>query len=274
MNNLINEAVELIRQADCFLIGAGAGLGVDSGQPDYRGTKGFWNHYPMLEQLGYDYKRISDCNLFIENPKLAWGFYGHCLSLYRSTIPHSGYNILQQLIDSKKDKSFVYTSNVDGHFRKAGFNDNALYECHGNIHLLQCSTNCNNTVWSADDFQPDVDPETFLLRNEPPTCPYCHKPARPNILFFYDGYWCGKVPNAQHQAYWQWDTRTAGLNVLAIELGAGDEVPFVQMQCGKAPKRIRINPSDMPVDENTLHLKMGAKQAMEEIGAQLRLPTT
>jgi len=35
----------LIAQADAIIIAAGAGMGVDSGLPDFRGNTGFWNAY-------------------------------------------------------------------------------------------------------------------------------------------------------------------------------------------------------------------------------------
>jgi NAD-dependent SIR2 family protein deacetylase len=38
----IARAAELLRGADALLIGAGAGIGVDSGLPDFRGDHGFW----------------------------------------------------------------------------------------------------------------------------------------------------------------------------------------------------------------------------------------
>ena len=44
-------AAEWIRTADALLIAAGAGLGVDSGLPDFRGTEGFWNAYPPFRHL-------------------------------------------------------------------------------------------------------------------------------------------------------------------------------------------------------------------------------
>jgi NAD-dependent SIR2 family protein deacetylase len=42
---LLREAVEL---ADGLLITAGAGMGVDSGLPDFRCENGFWRAYPSL----------------------------------------------------------------------------------------------------------------------------------------------------------------------------------------------------------------------------------
>ena len=41
-------AAEAIREADALLILAGAGMGVDSGLPDFRGSEGFWCAYPPL----------------------------------------------------------------------------------------------------------------------------------------------------------------------------------------------------------------------------------
>ena len=42
------EAAELIAQADGLLITAGAGMGIDSGMPDFRGENGFWKAYPAF----------------------------------------------------------------------------------------------------------------------------------------------------------------------------------------------------------------------------------
>jgi NAD-dependent SIR2 family protein deacetylase len=39
---------ERIAKADAIVIAAGAGIGVDSGLPDFRGNDGFWNAYPAL----------------------------------------------------------------------------------------------------------------------------------------------------------------------------------------------------------------------------------
>ena len=53
---LSDNECQAIRQAfaDCdgLLITAGAGMGVDSGLPDFRGREGFWQAYPALAQAG------------------------------------------------------------------------------------------------------------------------------------------------------------------------------------------------------------------------------
>jgi NAD-dependent SIR2 family protein deacetylase len=42
----LERAAELIRLADAIFITAGAGMGVDSGLPDFRGDQGFWKAFP------------------------------------------------------------------------------------------------------------------------------------------------------------------------------------------------------------------------------------
>ena len=48
-------AARLITKADGLIITAGAGMGVDSGLPDFRGPQGFWRTYPALGQLSEDH---------------------------------------------------------------------------------------------------------------------------------------------------------------------------------------------------------------------------
>ena len=46
ISSIIKEAAKAIKEADYIFITAGAGMGVDSGLPDYRGNEGFWNSFP------------------------------------------------------------------------------------------------------------------------------------------------------------------------------------------------------------------------------------
>jgi hypothetical protein len=59
--------------------------------------------------------------------------------------------------------AFVFTSNVDGQFQKAGFAEDRVSECHGSIHHLQCLDGCHDGIWPADDFDPELDEEQCLL---------------------------------------------------------------------------------------------------------------
>src|SRR3954467_7556885 len=106
--------IDLARQAlsecDALLITAGAGMGVDSGLPDFRGTQGFWRAYPTFEKLGLQFEEIANPRWFRSDPHLAWGFYGHRRNLYQRAIPHPGF---AHLLDwaTHKGGFFVFTSN-------------------------------------------------------------------------------------------------------------------------------------------------------------------
>ena len=63
---------------------------------------------------------------------------------------HDGFRVLREL---EKD-IFVFTSNVDGAFQKAGFDESGeLCEVHGSIHHLQCSKSCTSAIWSAENMR-------------------------------------------------------------------------------------------------------------------------
>lgn len=129
-----------------LLITAGAGMVVDSGLPDFRGTEGFWRAYPALRHHGYSFVDIANPAGLASNPRLNWGFYGHRLALYGATVPHAGFGILLRWASAMKHGAFVFTSNVDGRFQKAGFDAERIVECHGTIHRLQCVEACTGDV--------------------------------------------------------------------------------------------------------------------------------
>lgn len=232
---------ELIGQADGLLITAGAGMSVDSGLPDFRGPQGFWRAYPALGRARIAFERIANPAAFESDPALAWGFYGHRLNLYRATLPHEGFQILRRIGDGLPEGCFVFTSNVDGQFAKAGFDAERIAECHGSIHYLQCLDGCRDDIWSADGFDPQVDEEHCRLVSDFPRCPHCGAIARPNILMFGDWGWLERRSTAQYERLRRWLRVVERL--LAIEIGAGTNIPTVRMMSESAGGRlIRINP--------------------------------
>ncbi|ENX17109.1 hypothetical protein F895_01044 [Acinetobacter sp. CIP 64.2] len=152
----IEQIKNLFKHADSLIISAGAGMGVDSGLPDFRGNQGMWQAYPELGKQRIDFSEIANPAAFKRHPHLAWGFYGHRLALYRQTTPHQGFALLKQLAEQLELPYFVFTSNVDGQFQKAGFAPDQIYECHGSIHYLQCLNVCQQHIWSANELSPDI----------------------------------------------------------------------------------------------------------------------
>ncbi len=67
----IQKAREVLKNADALLMTAGVGMGVDSGLPDFRGTEGFWRAYPIARRLGLRFEELANPRLFRENKRLA-----------------------------------------------------------------------------------------------------------------------------------------------------------------------------------------------------------
>lgn len=247
----ISRAADLIEGADALIVAAGAGMGVDSGLPDFRGPAGFWRAYPALGRRGIDFHSVASPRTFDSDPALAWGFYGHRLNLYRATTPHAGFGVLRTWGERMFHGYGVFTSNVDGHFGIAGFETGSVTECHGSIHHLQCSVPCSAMIWAADDFKPVVDAEECLLLNEPPRCPRCGAMARPNILMFGDSAWLEARSLQQQAGLSRWLDRVERLVV--VEVGAGTAIPSVRhfthkliVDHGARLIRINVRESEVP----------------------------
>ena len=243
----MKQSVQWLREADGLLITAVAGMGVDSGLPDFRGTEGFWRAYPALKADGLHFEDIANPAAFRRDPELAWGFYGHRLNLYRHTTPHAGYGMLSKWAEQMHHGAFVFTSNVDGHFSKAGFEEDRIAECHGSIHHLQCTDTCTKKLWPADAVQSEIDEERCRLLSAIPTCPDCGAVARPNILMFGDWDWVGSRASWQQARLERW---LSGLQKLVVvELGAGRAIPTVRnLSVRSGPRVIRINPREFSID--------------------------
>ncbi|HJV28851.1 MAG TPA: Sir2 family NAD-dependent protein deacetylase [Aromatoleum sp.] len=262
-------AASLIEQADGLLITAGAGLGVDSGLPDFRGSQGLWRAYPALGRARMDFQEIACPDAFRQHPDLAWGFYGHRLKLYRETQPGPTFAILQAIVHRVPAGAFVFTSNVDGQFQKAGFDPLRILECHGPIHHLQCMTGCTNAIWPADGFAPEVDEDACRLTNEMPRCPRCRGLARPNILMFGDWEWIEDRTREQEVRFAAWRRKVE--RILVIEIGAGTAVPSVRFfgERQNAPL-VRINTTEAKTSsERGVSLPMTGAEAMRGIAAVL-----
>lgn len=269
IHTLSRIAASWLREADALIITAGAGIGVDSGLPDFRGNDGFWKAYPALGQRRMSFVEAANPRSFAVDPSLAWGFYGHRLELYRHTVPHEGFAILQSISSKYANGSFVFTSNVDGQFQKAGFDPGRIIECHGSIHHLQCCEACDGAIWPADSWIPQIDVEACQLKCAPPRCNSCGGLARPNILMFGDGSWIESRTDEQFRRYESW--RTEVTNPVVIELGAGTAIPSVRHFGENAARRlIRINPTpERHRAGRTLHLQTGALAGVRAIASAL-----
>lgn len=266
---IIERASRAIACADALLIGAGAGMGVDSGLPDFRGKEGFWNAYPPFR--GQSFEQVANPRMFQEKPETAWGFYGHRANLYRATVPHEGFRIIRKWAEEIVGDYFVCTSNVDGHFQRSGFDEERTAEVHGSINYLQClkGIGCSRDVWPLDQAI-EVDESTFSATGVLPRCINCEALARPNILMFGDFGWVPVRSARQEDRYEKWYAGVKSKNVVAIEFGAGTAIPTIRYECQRrAKKLIRVNPRDYQAPSDAISVPLNALEAIYRIDSHL-----
>ncbi|MFL9993385.1 NAD-dependent deacetylase [Paraburkholderia sediminicola] len=243
----IEQAATWLRDADGLLVTAGAGMGVDSGLPDFRGNEGLWRAYPALGTARIGFESMANPASFHDDPTLAWGFYGHRLKLYREIEPHAGFTILKRWGERIPRGAFVYTSNVDGQFQRAGFAEDRVVECHGTIHHMQCIEPCSSRIWPVAGFEPQVDEEACRLVGALPRCPECGALARPNVLMFGDYGWLARRTDQQEARLQPWLASVA--RPVIVEIGAGTTLSTIrQFSERHGPRVIRINAREPQID--------------------------
>ena len=233
---------------------------------------------------------MSNPQWFEKDPSFAWGFFGHRYNLYSSTEPHEGFKMLLNWAKEKELGYFVFTSNVDGHFQKAGFDPDAVAECHGSINFMQMAdTTLSEQIWPvAKGTVYDVDMDTLRLRGDlpqgPPDSPRAL--ARPNILMFGDWGWQPDRTHEQMQRYQEFRRRLGTEcskrhndgnkpDVVVIEIGAGLAVPTVRYEGEDLTAKrqhykamlIRINPNEAQIPDKAkdISLSIGGLPALKEI---------
>ena len=248
---MINKLKKIIDSSDTIIITAGAGIGVDSGLPDFRSNNGFWKQ-------DIKYIQLANPKMFRLNEEMAWEFYIDRLKSYRETIPHKGFNYMLDYINKNNKDYFVVTSNVDEQFQKAGYDPEKILEIHGSIHNYQCLDNCCTDIWRNE-----ID--------EIPRCKKCDETARPNILLFNDWEWNSTITDKQEERYLEWMDKIEDSKICIIEIGAGTEIPSIRYKSEhifeyyENTNLIRINLNDVEIPDGAFILQETALSALTKL---------
>ena len=217
-----------ILRNDAVFITAGAGIGIDSGLPDFRGNEGLWKAYPYFKEAKMSFADAANPYFFSKKPKEFWFFYGHRYNSYQEHTPHKGFHLLKEICEKYKGGNyFIHTSNVDGHFQRAGFDPKKVSECHGSINHYQCSS-CSTIYRVPKNTKFNLDINKFICP-EIPVCKNCSRPVRPNILMFGDSDWIPHRTDKQQNRLRQFLMENKDQGITVIELGAGTSVPTIRM---------------------------------------------
>jgi len=159
---MIEEAANILMNANHVTAFTGAGISVESGIPPFRGKDGLWSRYNPI---------VLDIDYFHNNPKESWLvikeiFYDY----FGEAKPNEAHFALAELEKMGIIKS-VITQNIDNLHLQAGSNE--VYEFHGNSRNLIC-TSCSKILKA----------EETDLSVLPPKCNVCGTVLKPDFVFF------------------------------------------------------------------------------------------
>ncbi len=223
----IKIAREKIEKADAVVIGAGAGLSAAAGL-DYSGPafkKEFADyiekyHFPDLYSSSfYDFPTEEE----------RWARWARHINYAR--FRPEAFPLYKELFDLVKDRNyFVITTNVDGQFRKAGFDPEKIFEVQGDYGLMQCATGCHPKVYSDKEAVETILKHSHDLTVDSkylPVCPVCggnmDVHVRKNQFFVQDENW-----DKAAERYEKFMTRYVdGGPAVLLELGIGFNTPTI-----------------------------------------------
>lgn len=227
MKKTLNDIKKLIEQADCILIGAGAGLSTSAGI-NYAGEEFKKEFAPFIKKYGFtDLYTASFYEFETEEEK--WAYFAKHIKFAdtgRKATP-----LYKNIYELVKNKSyFVITTNVDDQFEKAGFEKNKIFATQGSYSKLQCSEACHNKLYDDTELVNRMIEETDcnlkIPTNLVPICPVCKERMEVNLrkdaYFVQDENWY-----KQSKAYEDFVNNAKDKKVILLELGVGFNTPII-----------------------------------------------
>ncbi|KAL7535486.1 hypothetical protein ACHAXR_006518 [Thalassiosira sp. AJA248-18] len=260
LNLNILQAATRLRDANYLLITTGAGFSADSGLQTY-------------ECAPAEYRDMCNVSNLTDKPDQFQQFWLAFTQSYLDKQPHKGYELLDlwchggrlQHLKRQPNKIdepwWVYSSNVDGHFRlfESFSKHSSLCEIHGSALEFKCACGIGYTegeprlgmewdLWNKKMNPTDSCKQTTVQINqtllmdisnsgETFLCEHCQSPMRPNVLMFHDtDENVLKAINAQRERYQAWEGQVEeevamnGGSLVILEIGCGLNVPAVRQE--------------------------------------------
>ena len=221
----IEQLRRLIADADCILIGAGAGLSAAAGL-DYAGEDFRREFREWIQRYGITDLYSSSFYPF-KTEEERWAYWAKHIwfARYRpeATTPYS------QLYNWVRDKDFfVITTNVDGQFEKAGFDAERIFATQGDYAYFQPATGSPRELYYNKEWVERALPAVKDCRIPTSLIPHTPdgKPVSVNLrcddTFVEDDHWY-----QQAACYQQFVEKAYNKRLLLLEFGVGYNTPVI-----------------------------------------------
>lgn len=165
-----------VRAARRLVVFTGAGVSAESGIPTFRDAlTGLWARF--------DPGQLATEAAFRADPATVWRWYAERRAAIAAAQPNAAHRAIASLEPAAATQPgahvrqvSVVTQNIDGLHARAG--SRQVLELHGNILRVKCLEGCGDPECIEPAFDWRSDPR------EPPPCPRCGAPLRPDVVWF------------------------------------------------------------------------------------------
>lgn len=234
MTNLFEQTLTRIQQAEAIIVGASNGFSIAGGIHLFANDQAFRQYFGDLSERHGFTSIIQGCFHHYPGEADYWAFYSRMFNYFLNVRPPA--KIMENLLALISDKNFfILTSNIDGHFVKAGIDQQQLFEIEGNCLNLQCAAACHDGLYDGTELlgamvsgQRDGKvPDTLI-----PSCPECGGKMRVHIEVDRN-FLKGSEWNKKYRAYRRFCEDARVGRTVFIELGVGArnqliKAPFMQ----------------------------------------------
>ncbi len=223
MNNL-ETIVEMIKDSDAILIGASNGLSISEGYNIFADDDRFKKVFGDFREKYGIRSALQGAMTANNTDNEMWSYIGRMAQNYSTETP-----LMKELHELVKDKPhFILTSNTDGHFQKAGFKPDKVFELEGNLTEMYCPNLCYGEVIDGEELIDEMlkhEVGTEIPDEYLPKCSHCGSVLKPHLpdghFFFQDNNY-----NKRYQNFQEFLEKYHNKKLLILELGIG---PYNQM---------------------------------------------
>ncbi|RCK56664.1 NAD-dependent protein deacylase [Candida viswanathii] len=207
----LKEFQECLKQSKKIIALVGAGLSVSSGLPIIHGTQELYKNYNSID--------LSTPDSFYIDPSLVWQYYSYKRHQALQAKPNKGHVALSKLSRLDDVEYITITQNNDGLHGQSGHDDDKLFEIHGSLFDLKCTSfMCNfvdhnnfthpltkalegseneyvqgtrkrkneekEAAAAAVSLSPQFTPVKSIPEKDLPLCPICKELLRPGVVWF------------------------------------------------------------------------------------------
>ncbi|MGK9184746.1 hypothetical protein KXS12_21130 [Priestia filamentosa] len=235
MEEKYGKVLTKIEEADGIVIGASNGLSISEGIHIFADNSAFRENFGDFREKYGIRSIIQGCFYSFPSEEEKWAFFSRMYEYF--LYKNEASPVMKNLYELVKDKNFfVVTSNIDDHFRQAGFPKEHLFEIEGNGRNLQCMKGCHHQIYPGDEILSEMaqnQENGKVPLNLIPTCPECGGPMQVHIEvdqnFLRDQSW-----QTSYQTYQDFIEKFRDKKLVLLELGVGArnqliKAPFMQL---------------------------------------------